>query len=253
VKLSEPRIILYDIETAPSRGWFYDRYRENNIIEIDEPGYILSYAWKELGKRAIHCRAVCDYPSFRKGPPYNDRELVGDLWAVLDAADLLVAHNGDDFDQKVSNASFLMAGLQPPGFYHSVDTLKIARGNFRFPGGNRLDDLGHALGVGRKIPIIAQKLQLRCAKGDVTAFPLLKRYNCQDVALLHRVYDKLKPYAKPRQHFNLSYYTRNFECPRCQGGHIIAKGREPLMSGWKQRYKCKDCGHRFVAGPVHKS
>ena len=59
-----PRIAFFDIETAPSLGYFWGKMYETDIIEIKEPWYMLSYAWKWQGERQIHCKALCDYPEY---------------------------------------------------------------------------------------------------------------------------------------------------------------------------------------------
>lgn len=56
----EARILLFDIENAPSLGYFYDMSKEYNIIEIVEHSYMLSFAYKWLHEKRIHVRALPD-------------------------------------------------------------------------------------------------------------------------------------------------------------------------------------------------
>ena len=67
----------------------------------------------------------------------DDKRITKSLWALyLDEADIVVAHNA--LILKKSNARFLYHDLGLPSPYRSVDTLKIARRNFRITS-NKLD------------------------------------------------------------------------------------------------------------------
>jgi hypothetical protein len=68
----EPRILLFDIETAPAVGYYFDPYKEGNIIEIKEDWYILSFAYKWLDEKAVHVRALPDFP-LQKQPEMRPR------------------------------------------------------------------------------------------------------------------------------------------------------------------------------------
>jgi hypothetical protein len=74
----EPRILLFDIETAPAVGYYFDPYKEGNIIEVEEDWYILSFAYKWLDEKAVHVRALPDFPPYKNNPKC-DRALMGEL------------------------------------------------------------------------------------------------------------------------------------------------------------------------------
>jgi hypothetical protein len=209
---------------------------------------VLCFSYKWLDEKAVHVCALPDYPSYKKNPKC-DRALMGDLWELLDAADLVVAHNGDRFDIRRSNARFVTHRFIPPDPYKTIDTLKIARKHFKFDS-NRLDALGHYLKVGRKCPTMGKDTWIGCMNGNRMHWSILKKYAAQDTLLLERVYLKLRPWTVT--HPNLSFYTNRCECPVCQSARVIAKGRSYLNSGWKQRYRCNSCGHRFVAGRISR-
>ncbi len=224
-----------------------DRKWETDVIEFISLPFILSYAYKWLGEKKIHVHALPDCAGYQRNKEC-DRALLASLYELIDQADIVVAHNGDKFDLRFSNTRATVNGLLPPEPYRSVDTLKVARKHFRFPS-NKLDDLGNFLDVGRKLPHTGFHLWSRCMGGDTKAWALMRRYNAMDVALLERVYLKLRPWTTT--HPNLSLHTRQFDaCPVCQSKQIVHKGRNYLTSGWKQRFKCNSCGHRFVAGPI---
>src|SRR3989304_2967217 len=129
--MPSPRICLYDIETAPSLGLYFDRYREGNIISEVREWHIMSFSYKWQGDRKIHYHCLPDYPSFEKDI-HDDKALVSDLHRLIySEADCLIAHNGDRFDQRRTKARFFKHGLPPPPPIKTIDTLKIAKRVFK--------------------------------------------------------------------------------------------------------------------------
>lgn len=233
--MGQARIAYVDIETAPSLGYFFDKWKEGNIIATESDWYMLSFAVKwQGGKLTTH--ALPDYPLFKRDKE-NDRDLIKDLHRVFDEADILIAHNGDRFDIRKSNARFIHHGLKPPSFYKTIDTLKIARKHFKFDS-NRLNDLGQSLGVGKKLPHTGAHLWLSCMAGDPSSWDLMRRYNARDVELLERVYLKLRPWAN---HPNLNLYTNAAACPTCQSNRIKRRGLTYSKSMVRQRWQCLEC------------
>ncbi len=243
--MPEPKVLFVDTENAPNLGYVWGKW-EQNVIDFKTNWYFLSFAYKWQGSKAIHCRALPDFPAFKKDKE-TDEFLVHELWKVLDAADIVIAHNGDRHDLRKANARFAFHGLKPPSPYKSVDSLKLARRFFQFDS-NKLDDLGQYLGVGRKLPHTGKHLWFGCMSGDPKAWATMRRYNCQDVALLERVYLKLRPWAS--NHPNLSYISRLHACPVCQSSNCVNDGWYFTRTGKRQRQKCSDCGHRFIAGEL---
>jgi uncharacterized protein YprB with RNaseH-like and TPR domain len=177
--MSSPKIAFFDVENAPSLGYFWGHLWETSIISVTNPWYMLSFSYRWMGEKKIHCHALPDYPLFKKDPE-NDKHLIEDLHDLLDEADVVIAHNGDRFDIRKSNARFIMQGLKPPSPYKSIDTLKAARRFFHFQS-NKLDDLGQYLGVGRKLPHTGFDLWKRCMAGERGAWKTMREYNMHDV------------------------------------------------------------------------
>lgn len=234
----EPRVCFWDIETAPSRGAYFDLWKEGNIVWEETPWYMLSFAYKWAGESKVHTHALPDFPLYGRDKE-NDRELIKKLWDVHDQADILVAHNGDRFDTKKTNVRFAVHELKPPSPFVSIDTLKWAKSQFKFDS-NRLDAIGRVLGVGRKLPHTGADLWRRCIEGDLEAWRIMRRYNAQDVRLLERVYEKLLPWAKT--HPNLNAYSGGKGCPKCQSMKIQRRGVEVAKSRKYQRLQCQNCG-----------
>jgi DNA polymerase elongation subunit (family B) len=233
------RILLYDIETSPSIGAFYDLYREGNILWTIEEWRILSFAFKWYGEKTTHCRTLKDY-SLYSSDPKNDKELVEDLYSLFQEADIIIGHNGDRFDIRKTNARFIRHGLTPPAPYKTVDTLKVAKKYFKFDS-NRLDSLGEYLGVGRKIKTGGTELWRSVMDGDDKSWALMKRYNKQDVVLLENVYNVLRPWI--HNHPIVHFSDEELKCRVCGSTNLTRRGFSYTASGKSktQRYVC-ECG-----------
>lgn len=237
--MSEPRILLVDIETSPILAAIWTIH-EADAVWVERDTFILSFAAKWLGKKT-KTYALPDYPGYRK-KKHNDRHLVSDLWKLLDEADIVVAHNGDAFDIKKINSRLAVHGLPPPSPFKTVDTLKIARSVFKFDS-NKLDNLGRYLKEGRKIPNTGAALWRGCVNGDRKSWRTMRRYNAQDVDLLERVYKRLRPWAK--SHPNLTLYEDRPGCPVCKSARVKKEGFKYTLKTKRQQWKCLECHHWF--------
>jgi len=234
------KILFIDIETAPLLSWNWGVY-EQNAIDVKSSWYILSVAYKWLGDKKVKTIALPDYKRFKKDKE-DDSALVFDLHNLFCEADIIVAHNGDKFDLKKSNARFIFHGLKPPTPYKSVDTLKVARARFSFTS-NRLNDLGAYLGIGRKLPHTGFHLWKGCMEGKRKAWSLMRRYNARDVELLEKVYLRLRAWHP--SHPKLTVYSEAPGCPVCESSHVIRRGYNIAIKRKSPRFQCRDCGHWF--------
>jgi len=242
LSITLPKIALIDIETAPIAGLTWQIY-DTNLIHVIEPTFMLCFAYKWLGEQKVHTKALCDYPNYAKNKK-SDKALVTDLWDVLDRADIVVAHNGDSFDIKKTNARFVVHGLSPPTPYKTVDTLKIARANFKFDS-NKLDNIGSYLDVGRKLPHTGKHLWLGCMNGDPASWRVMRRYNAQDVRLLESVYEKLKPWAKSHPVLTAIAPRKTTACPTCLSTNVQRRGWNIARVKKTPRFQCQGCGAWF--------
>jgi hypothetical protein len=232
---TQAKIVLVDIETAPSLGYCWGKW-EQNILDFKVDWYLLSFAYKILGEGKVYTKCLADYPKYRKDLE-NDKALVEDLWKVFDDADIIMGHNLDSFDIRKANARFLTHGLPPPSPYKTVDTLKIARRAFKFDS-NKLDDLGRYLSIGRKLPHTGFHLWLNCMSGDLKAWNLMKRYNSQDVILLEKVYYAIRAWAPVHPNVNQGELQA---CPKCGSKDVQKRGFSYTLLRQKQRFVCKSC------------
>lgn len=233
------KILIYDIETSPNLGFIWGKY-EQDVIEYVSEWHMLCFAYRWLGENKTHVVALPDFGLYKKDPS-NDLELIKVLYSLFDEADVLIAHNGDRFDQKKSQARFIYHGMTPPSPYKQVDTLKVAKQHFSF-NSNKLDDLGQHLGLGRKVTTGGFALWKGCMDGNMKAWEKMKKYNKQDVVLLEKVYKKMLPWIT--NHPSLALMDgRPSSCPRCGSSKIHRSGKKVYTKvSSAQRYRCYDCG-----------
>ena len=243
-KTKRPRVAVFDIENGPSLGYFWGKIWETSILRVEAPWYMLCFSYKWLGEKKVYTHALPDYPGYKKNKE-DDRALLKDLHKLFDEADILIAHNGDRFDIRKTNARFVINGMLPPKPYKTIDTLKIARRLFHFES-NKLGDLGQYFKLGKKLVHTGFDLWARCMRGEDKAWDLMRRYNRRDITLLERVYDRLKPYIV--NHPNLGLYTErpdHPECPTCQSAHVVRRGFAVSRKRQYRQYHCMDCGSWF--------
>jgi RNase_H superfamily len=248
--VSEPRVLLWDIESSPNLGYIWGRWQQD-VLRFEQEYHLLTIAWKWLGDRGVQVAGLCDYPLYAEDPE-NDYELVRLAHELFCEADIVIAHNGISFDTKKAQARMLVHGFPPPAPFKEVDTLRLARGHFAF-NSNRLDDLCRALGLGHKRETGGFDTWLGCIQGDPAAWSKMKRYNKHDVVLLEKLYLRLRPWAS--RHPNLATIAnRPDACPRCNSTKgMVARGYMNYGSTRRRRYQCSNCGAYSSGREVERS
>lgn len=231
------KVLLYDIETMANLGWIWGKY-EQSVIEYQQEWYMLCFAYKWLGQKKTHVVSLPDFPDYEPGTT-DDFNVVEKLWNLFDEADVVIAHNGDSFDQKKAHARFVYHHMSPPSDYKQIDTKKVAKRHFNF-NSNKLDDLGNHFRVGRKTPHTGWEMWKGCEQGDMKAWNLMTKYNKQDVDLLEKVYLRMRPWMK--NHPSVTVFDEQFDgCPICGGTDMQKRGFTFTKTGKKQRYQCMTC------------
>jgi len=244
----EPRVLIYDLELFPILGYAWRRY-DTTIFEIVHDKMICSVAWRWQGEKKIHVLGLDDFYGY--GWPYKtSKKLVRAFYKEYEKADIVVAHNGDRFDEKHVNTDILLAGLGPPHPHYSVDTLKIFRSKFAFAS-NRLNDLAIRLGVGKKLAHEGKSMWFKCMAGDKRAWKKMKAYNKMDIEILEGVYKIVGPWD-PR-HPDLSNFRGDWNCPYCGSSNLASRGFRYNMASVRPRRVCmaKKCG-KWSLGPSQR-
>lgn len=212
-----PAYLLYDIETAPSLGWYWSAYK-TNIIEEFKPWYLLSFAYKWLG-----AKGKPTFVGLNEDPEFfaysdNDFYVAERLNALMDEADVVIAHNGNRFDQKKANSRFLANDIAQPSPYEEIDTYLEAKRSLG-EASNSLAALAHHFGLAEKLPTMGFAMWKGCIENEAHWWKMMKKYNVQDVETLEQWYLKLRPYmGRPgrRAHPNRGLWQKgDLVCPKC--------------------------------------
>lgn len=229
----QKKTLLFDIESAPLLSYTWGIW-EQNVVEVKRDWYILSVAWKWLGESKVHVMSLPQFKNWNKDKE-DDSALIKELWKLFDEADVIVAHNGNSFDIKKSNARFIINELKPPSPYKTIDTKLVAKRYFKFDS-NKLNELGKYLKLGKKLETGGFELWKGCMNGDKKAWKKMCAYNKQDVVLLEKVYNKLLPWITNHPS------DTGVGCPNCGSHDLIKSKLRMTRTGLKQQWQCKDCG-----------
>lgn len=226
------KILFLDIETSPIMAYVWSKYIEGSVIQVAKEWEILCVSYKFLGDKKVTTVDMKNQPS--------DKHVVKAVHDVLSKADVVVAHNGDQFDLKKLKARFIYHGLPPSKNLPSVDTKKAAKRYFGFTS-NSLADLGVYLKLGKKAKHSGFDTWLGCMANKPKSWREMILYNKQDVVLLEKVYTKLLPWIE--DHPNTSLMKDGiYGCNKCGSKDLNKWGLRPSASGIRQRWMCRKCG-----------
>lgn len=243
------KVLLYDLETFAGLGYAWRGYDTSIIRWVRPPGNICAIGWKWLHEKTAHVKALPDFPGY-KPDNWDNTNLLSHFLKDYRQADIVIAQNGLDFDQRVLRTNLAKRGLEIPPPVQVIDTLLMARRLFKFPS-NRLDDLGEFLGVGRKVKHPGFDMWEGCMNGDKKSWALMKKYCKGDVfPLLEGIYRKMAAWD-PR-HPDLTNWTRRTACPVCESSVAERRGWQFTQATKRRRLVCKSCG-KWYLGPRMKA
>jgi DNA polymerase elongation subunit (family B) len=237
----KPKILLYDIETTPSGGWFWGgRKHDQNILKVTKEREILSVAWKWYGESSIQHNT-------RQGES-SDKRLTKFIGGLLNEADISIAYNGDNFDIKVARTRMIYHYPDCPiKRQTTVDPCKVARSSFSFTG-NSLSDLVTFFNLGEKTATPGLSMWLGCMSDDEASWKRMIKYNRNDVVLLTKVYRILRPWIE--NHPNVRRLTDpragDGTCPVCSSLKAHKRGFKATSRFVQQQWNCQACGHWFL-------
>jgi DNA polymerase elongation subunit (family B) len=240
VKARPVKVLLVDIETAPLEVYCWGLWDQNIALnQIIKDMSVLSWSAKWLGSKDIMYQDVRGQKDLR-----DDSKILKTLWELLDEADVVIGQNSQRFDVPILNARFIKNGFPPPSTFRQIDTLKIAKKNFRFTSNKleyttRLLNEQHQKLSHKKFP--GFELWSECLKGNIEAFDEMEKYNKMDVISLEEYYNKLKPWDST---INWNVYTDE-DVNYCSCGSTDFKKINKFHTtkvGRYQLYVCKTCG-----------
>lgn len=230
------RILLFDIESAPNLSYCWGKWQQN-ILSFERERFLISFAYKWLGDGGIKVKSL---RTCKGKTPYDDYFLVRELWGLMNQAEVVVAHNGRDFDCKLAQAFFVKHQMKPCRPYKIVDTKLVAKRHFFF-NSNSLNDLCKYLGLGRKVKHSGFNMWLECMQGDEDALKRMELYNKHDIELLEALYLRMRPFMDNHPNLNVMR-DRSVICPCCGGKVMQKRGWHITRVSRAQRYQCRTCG-----------
>jgi len=232
--------LYFDIETSPCVGYFWRPGYNLNITyeNIIHESAIICIAYKWEGEDKVH--------SLTWDRDRSDRKMLERFVKVANKADELIAHNGDRFDLPWIRTRCLFHRVPMFPEYSTVDTLKKARGQFKF-NSNRLDYIAGYLEVGRKMDTGGFGLWKDVMDGDKGALTKMVDYCEQDVKVLERVYLEMENYLKSTVHYGVLHGGWKHHCPRCASSETKRDKVKTTAAGTvKVQMKCKKCSKYFT-------
>ncbi len=227
---------MIDIETAPNTAFVWGLFKENiPLARLIDSSYVMCWAAKWYGEKEVMFDSV-----FHNSP----KKMLQRIHKLLNDADVVMHYYGSRFDIPTLNKEFVMHGMPPPAPHKELDLLNTVRRKFRFTS-NKLDYVCQKLGLGKKHDTDFQ-LWVDCMAKNPTAWKKMERYNRQDVLLLEKLYDRIRPWIKG--HANYSLYEAALVCPNCASTSITKRGFHYTSTSKYQRYNCNGCGNWFRSG-----
>lgn len=229
------KILFYDLEVSRAVVEGYGNKWDFKMVKMIRPQELMCFSYMWHGDKKPTWKSKHDFA--------DTKEFVSFLRDLLDEADIVVAHNANKFDNKMSNTYFIKNDVDPPSPYFSIDTLQVARARFKFPS-NSLNDLCEYLGIGQKEKITYADLEedFMSANPSSKTLRMMKKYNDMDVILLEKLYLIQRPYIP--NHPNMARLSnRPDACPACgaNGHNLIRHKYRPTKMGLYMQYKCRIC------------
>lgn len=240
--MNEPKIIIFDLETLPNLKEALKVWPKLS----DYPGLtlkatitsIICAGWKILGDKKVHCINAWDFKAWGTDVN-NDYDLCVAMSKVLEDADCVVTHNGKGFDFKYFQTRLLINRLPLLPKIHHVDTKNIAKSNL-FLFNNRLQTLAEFLVNESKLQHSGWDMWVQVHGRDPKAMNLMEKYCKQDVNVLEKVLQVLRPLVK-LPNYNAYLPGQTFVCPNCQSTRIQKRGTRMVGLSIYTRYWCRDC------------
>lgn len=235
--MNKPKILYFDIETTPLLSWVWSTGNQYVTAEqILEESKITSISWVWDDKvKAQHLTWSREQ---------DDLLMLKRFVEIANTADLIIGHNGENFDVRHINARLSYHNLPQINIACIEDTLKQTRKAFRLPS-YKLAYLVKYFKVGKKMDVPMQVWLDVWLKNDRKQLELMAKRSDSDCLILKKLYNRIKPYVKTK--FNHAVYEGRICCPSC-GGNLKKNGLKVTISGKKQQYQCTQCGKNSVDG-----
>ena len=212
-----PKVLVFDIETLPMEvySWRIGNKLSINHDNIIKEWSILSWSAKWFMEPEIMSDCVNSEEAINR----NDTRVCQSLWELFNEADVLIGHNGRNFDVRKMNARFIYHEMLPPSPYEVIDTYKDITRVASFTSFKQ-DYLTKFFQLEEKLET-SFDLWRRCSIGEQEALDEMLEYNKHDVIGLEELYITLRPWMTRHPSLNLYYPdTDGKRCQRCTSTDI---------------------------------
>lgn len=240
-KIEEFKVGVIDIELLPLVAYAWGIYEQNiNMGNVIKDTCLLSWAGKYLNSTKIYSDILTPEEALNR----DARRITKSAFDFIRTCNVVIGHNWNGYDGKILNTYFLK--YEKPLKYLTIDTLLVARSNFRFTS-NKLKDINNELGIRNKIDNDGMPLWIACDKGDKKALDTMLEYNEGDIFSTEELYYRIRGFIP--NHPNLARYTsiEVEQCPICLSTELVEEGKYPAGKGQYKSMRCSKCGslHRF--------
>lgn len=234
-----PKILLFDVETAPMKAFVWGRWNQNISLDATiSEWYMLCWSAKWLySDSTIDFRLTSE-----EAVNEDDSRIVRELWNLINEADVVIAYNGKKADVKWMNTRFIIHGLLPPKPYFIVDPCEVAKRTFGFSS-NKLDALAGYFNIPHKMDT-SFELWRDSVAGNDKALEYMSEYCSKDVVILEEVYLRLRPWIVGHPNMGNLISSEIPRCSICSSNSLeLLKNKFYYTSVGKYHlYRCKDCG-----------
>jgi hypothetical protein len=226
--MKQDKLLMLDIEWKPATAYVWRMWDENVSPEqlIDDGGLLCFCA---------HWDGEKEYQFFSEWEHGQDGMAKAAL-ELLTEANAIVTYNGDKYDLPKLRGCIILAGLNPPPPATSIDLIKAVK-KFGFVM-NRLAFIGPLFGIGGKTKHEGFMLWRSVLEGNEKARQRMQKYCIQDVKLLVKLYDRIKPFIDNHPHL----CDNRGECGVCGSKSVQLRGHRRTKFFKVQRLQCNDCG-----------
>ena len=195
---------------------------------------IICICWKWEGEKTV---------KFLKwDSKQSDQRIVKVIIPVLNDADEIISHNGDRFDIPWIKTRAAFWGVTTNPHWKTIDTCSFAKKRMYF-NSNRLDYLGHYLGLGGKMKTEFNLWKKVIGDNDKSALNRMVKYCKRDVVLLENVYHKLSEHMASQTHVGVLRGFSRGTCSYCGSSNVVAHKRRVSATGVeKMQMQCQEVG-----------
>jgi len=239
----KPKILFYDIETAPLKAWVWSCGKQvvrHTQLDKHHSRYgiiCITYCWNDSGP--VQC---IDWGYEDQNTEY----VVEQFDKLIRQADHTIGKNSDRFDTKMINAARMFAGLPGmPEWTKYTDDLEVQmRRYFRMPS-QSLDYISQQLGLGGKVKMEMQDWVDIVEKNENGKNALAKmiKYGKKDTADTRTIWNKLSEHFDARWN-QATFMNMNLICKHadCGSKRLVKNGIRVAGKTRYQRFVCGACG-----------